>query len=309
MTLNKDNIKAIVDCIQCGNRVRPEDANCSACTSPFSTEGWQRTNKRVRTIVLDTCCVNARGADPHLNRLEEWGRRQWVNLQRTPAFMEELEGERRREKAGMIATQPPSFDLDQNALDGLAVLAGPLLDVGLLAHILFPTTKELNAKNLSDIEHLRHLVRVGGHCFCDPRHQRLHCRRKAGAASPHRHLGIHPRTGSEPLTRRLWRATTGGVEVIAAIYARKSTAKRPRRRGEERHPPDRARPRLRGAQGLDGRRRAHLRRRRHQRGRVREAPRVHPADERAQAPAAVPRARHVRGVAASGASRSRPPTR
>ena len=52
------------------------------------------------------------------------------------------------------------------------------------------------------------------------------------------------------------------------------------------------------AQGLDGRRRARLRRRRHQRRRVRQPARVPAADERAEAAAAVPGARDVRGVAA-----------
>ena len=58
--------------------------------------------------------------------------------------------------------------------------------------------------------------------------------------------------------------------MIAAIYARKSNdQKRPRRRGEERHPAGGPRDRLRHAQGLDGRRGPRLHRRRHLRRHLR----------------------------------------
>ncbi len=75
-------------------------------------------------------------------------------------------------------------------------------------------------------------------------------------------------------------------------------ADRRRRRAEVGHAPGRARPRLRRAQGLDRRRRARLRRRRDLRRRVREPPGLPAADERAEAAAAVPGARHVRRIAA-----------
>ena len=87
--------------------------------------------------------------------------------------------------------------------------------------------------------------------------------------------------------------------MIAAIYARKSTEQNgvadeqksvARQIEHARQYAD--------AQGLDGRRGARLRRRRDLRRRVREPARLPAADERAEAAAAVPGARDVRGIAA-----------
>jgi hypothetical protein len=72
----------------------------------------------------------------------------------------------------------------------------------------------------------------------------------------------------------------------------------PPRRGEERHPPGRARSRLRGAQGLDCGRRPRLCRRRDLRRGVHEAPRLPPADERAPSAGPIPDPDHGRGVTA-----------
>jgi hypothetical protein len=71
---------------------------------------------------------------------------------------------------------------------------------------------------------------------------------------------------------------------------------RHRRRAEIRRAPGGARARLRSTQRLDGRRGLHLRRRRDLRRRVRQAARVRPADERADAAAALSGPRHVGGV-------------
>ncbi len=89
-----------------------------------------------------------------------------------------------------------------------------------------------------------------------------------------------------------------GVDDRRHLRAQIDRPDRRRRRAEVRHAPDRARARVRRAQGLDRRRRARLRRRRDQRRRVREPARLPAADERAEAAAAVPGARHVGGVAA-----------
>lgn len=83
------------------------DHNCSACTWPYSPEGWAFTTRKVRRITLDTGCVNAKRSDEHLNLIEAWQAQGLIELQRSKVFLEELKGWRVEKGASIRAHPPP----------------------------------------------------------------------------------------------------------------------------------------------------------------------------------------------------------
>jgi len=67
-------------------------------------------------------------------------------------------------KGNSIKAQPELFRLDHSFLDGPDVLAGP--DIGPTAEeVLFPTSNNLTANQINDIEHLRLHVMTGCDVF------------------------------------------------------------------------------------------------------------------------------------------------
>ncbi|MGD0613272.1 MAG: hypothetical protein ABSB41_17375 [Anaerolineales bacterium] len=153
-----------VECVKCGN-VSPFGAEfCIRCTWPFSIKAWDKTKFRIKKITIDTSCINVKKQDRYLNILENWADEGFIQIQMSSALIEELEGRERRDKAYSIDLHPPVFILDESALDGDAVLAGPDMEEQ-LRNVLFPTTKILTKNQEYDVEHLRSHVLTGGDAF------------------------------------------------------------------------------------------------------------------------------------------------
>ena len=154
----------MAECVKCGAQATPEATACQQCTWPFTLAAWALTTLRIKRITLDTGCINAKGADPHLNTLERWAERGLLELQRSSVMLEELKGESRVAKARGLDPHPNLFILGSSVLDGPDVLAGPDLP-GVLQGILFPTAGSLTENQRHDVEHLRLHVRTGGDVF------------------------------------------------------------------------------------------------------------------------------------------------
>ncbi len=150
-------------CVKCGHESPSSAEACIQCTWPFTRRAWPSSTHRIRRVTLDTSCINAKGSNPDLNILEQWGSVGYLKLQRSDAMLKELKGGARVEKAKLLETHPELFYLG-GGLDGPAVLAGPDLPRE-LQEILFPTTKSLTENQQYDIEHLRLHVRTGGDVF------------------------------------------------------------------------------------------------------------------------------------------------
>jgi hypothetical protein len=149
--------------VKCGNDNPLQADACSACTWPLALSGWKSTTRH-RRVTLDTGCVNAKGRDADLNTLERWNVAGLIELQRSEAMLDELEGEARVAKARALQPHPGLFTLDVSVLDGPDVLAGPDMPIE-LEEILFPTVSPLTDNQRHDIEHLRLHVRTGGDVF------------------------------------------------------------------------------------------------------------------------------------------------
>lgn len=152
------------ECVKCGHRDIAGATSCPQCTWPFSRNAWRTSKLQIRRVTLDTGCVNARGRNPDLNKLERWAAEGLLELQRSQAMLSELTGEARVEKARTLSPHPALFTLDSSVLGGPDVLAGPDLP-GELQQILFPTAKPLTENQRHDVEHLRLHVRTGGDVF------------------------------------------------------------------------------------------------------------------------------------------------
>ena len=152
-----------MNCIRCGGALQLH--NCAACTWPYSPQGWCLTTRKVRRLTLDTGCVNARGLDPHLNKLEEWQRQGLIELQRSKAFLEELTGPARVEKGKSIKPHPPTWRFGFGLGEGSAVLAAAIPERDFLRSLLFPTSQPLTPTQEKDIEHLQYHVHTGGDLF------------------------------------------------------------------------------------------------------------------------------------------------
>jgi len=154
----------VAECVKCGFEATPGSAACERCTWPFTFASWSSTVHKIRRITLDTGCINAKGADPHLNTLERWADAGLLELERSKAMLEELKGEARVAKAQSLGPHPNLFTLGISVLDGPDVLAGPDLS-GPLQRTLFPTAIPLTDNQRRDVEHLRLHVRTGGDIF------------------------------------------------------------------------------------------------------------------------------------------------
>ena len=152
------------ECVKCGADIPDGAKRCSSCTWPFSLEAWQQSSLPIRRITLDTGCINAKRRNEALNSLERWAEEGRIELQRSDAMLDELEGDARVEKAAALKEHPGLFILDESVLDGPDVLAGP--DIGTeLQEILFPTAQPLTNNQRHDVEHLRLHVLTGGDVF------------------------------------------------------------------------------------------------------------------------------------------------
>jgi len=154
----------MAECVKCGSDIPTGAAGCSSCTWPFSIEAWPQSSLKIHRLTLDTGCINAKGKNEALNVLERWAQEGLLELQRSDAMLEEIEGEARVAKAEAMAEHPGLFILDQSVLDGPDVLAGPDLEADLQG-LLFPTAHPLTDNQSNDVEHLRLHVLTGGDVF------------------------------------------------------------------------------------------------------------------------------------------------
>lgn len=154
----------MAECVKCGHRNIGGAASCLRCTWPFSRNAWSTSKLQIRRVTLDTGCVNAKGRNLDLNKLERWASEGRLELQRSEAMLSELTGEARVGKARSLPPHPHLFTLDSSVLGGADVLAGPDLP-GEIQQILFPTAKPLTENQRHDVEHLRLHIRTGGDVF------------------------------------------------------------------------------------------------------------------------------------------------
>jgi hypothetical protein len=155
------------ECVRCGHRnVQDVDA-CRHCGWPFTLDAWEKARFPLRRLSLDTNCVNALQKNPDLNALEHWARLGRIVLERSDAFLDELKGMLRRQKAETIAPHQPVWRLGVVGASELGVntfLAGPDLQDE-ISEALFPTTAELTDNQERDVEHLRSHVITGADAF------------------------------------------------------------------------------------------------------------------------------------------------
>ena len=150
-------------CVRCGAPDR--GSRCAKCSWPYARHEWVACRQRIRSLTLDTNCVNARSENEHLNQLEGWEAAGYVELRRAPAFIRELRGPATRlSKAESIQPLSKPFTFGQSVLGGSDVLAGPS-QIEEVRNILFPSTKELRPQQELDIEHLAYHNTVGSHLF------------------------------------------------------------------------------------------------------------------------------------------------
>lgn len=154
----------MMECVKCGDEVPTGADRCSSCTWPFTIAAWRQSSLTIHRLTLDTGCVNAKGKNEALNTLERWAHDGLLELQRSDAMLDEIEGKSRITKAESIAEHPGLFTLDVSVLDGPDVLAGP--DLGIeLEELLFPTSHPLTSSQEHDVQHLRQHVLTGGDVF------------------------------------------------------------------------------------------------------------------------------------------------
>lgn len=153
-----------MECVRCGANNSLTATTCGRCTWPLAWSGWSSTTVRIKRITLDTGCINLKQKNDDLNTLERWAGEGRLELQRSPAMLQELTGDARVAKAQTLEPQPSLFTLGVSALGGGDVLAGPDLPQE-LKQILFPTAASLTDNQRQDVEHLRLHVRTGGHVF------------------------------------------------------------------------------------------------------------------------------------------------
>src|SRR5438034_7831769 len=91
------------DCVRCGHRNVQDVEACHDCGWPFTLGAWQGSRFLLRRLSLDTNCVNALQKVPDLNVLEHWANLGRIVLERSDAFLDELKGMLRRQKAETIA--------------------------------------------------------------------------------------------------------------------------------------------------------------------------------------------------------------
>lgn len=151
-------------CIHCGvGKVGPD--NCSACSWPYSENGWSNFRLGLRRITIDTNCVNVKQALLPLNLLEKWAEEGKIEIQKSSPFSIETQGNTKREaKEKSVASHPELFMLGSDCFDGSAVLAGPDLREEIQA-VLFPSVTCLSIGQKRDVQHLAEHVRTGGHLF------------------------------------------------------------------------------------------------------------------------------------------------
>src|SRR4029450_12831847 len=94
------------ECVKCGADIPIGAKKCFACTWPFSHEAWRQSALHIRRVTLDTSCVNAKRKDEALNTLERWAEEGGLDLQRSDAMLDELQGETRIEKAISFGEHP-----------------------------------------------------------------------------------------------------------------------------------------------------------------------------------------------------------
>jgi len=124
------------------------------------------TTRKVRRLTLDTGCVNAKGLDSNLNKLEEWQRQGLIDLQRSKVFLDEFSGPPHHlDKAESIEPHPPTWHLGHALGEGPAVLAASMPEREVLRKIMFPTSHRLTPQQEKDIEHLQYHVHTGGDLF------------------------------------------------------------------------------------------------------------------------------------------------
>ncbi len=152
------------ECVKCGYQNKRRASECAQCTWPFSEDAWGSTSSKIKKITIDTGCVNAKGEDKSLNKLEEWASEGLVEIQRADVFMKELKGDDRLAKGKQIQPHPGLFTIRQSVLGGGDVLAGPDLTT-YIEEILFPTAHTLTPNQENDIQHLSQHVRVGNDVF------------------------------------------------------------------------------------------------------------------------------------------------
>lgn len=155
------------ECVRCGHDNFSDAAACQDCAWPLALDAWRGSHHRIRRVSLDTGCVNAKRQNIYLNLLERWADDGLIALERSGAFLAELKGYLRRQKAEAIAPHRPVWRLGIPGMSELGVntfLAGP--DVGdEVAPVLFPTAATLTANQAADVEHLRQHVITGADVF------------------------------------------------------------------------------------------------------------------------------------------------
>jgi len=155
------------ECVRCGHDNLRDAAACRDCAWPLALDAWRGSHHQIRRMSLDTGCVNAKRANPHLNLLERWADEGHITLERSGAFLAELKGYLRRRKAEAIAPHRPVWRLGVPGLSELGIntfLAGP--DLGHeVAPVLFPTAAILTSNQAADVEHLRQHVITGADVF------------------------------------------------------------------------------------------------------------------------------------------------
>lgn len=152
------------ECVKCGHQNEHGSSQCAKCTWPFSEGAWSNTKFKIQKITIDTGCVNAKGENEDLNRLEQWEGEDLIEIQRADVFMKELKGDDRIAKAEQVQPHPGLFTIGQSKIGGGDVLAGPDLTTE-IQKVLFPTVQTLGSNQTNDVQHLSQHVRVGGDVF------------------------------------------------------------------------------------------------------------------------------------------------
>jgi len=153
--------------VKCGEENPAEATLCSRCTWPFSVDAWHKTTIKLRKVTIDTSCINAKGRNADLNRLERLAEAGKLLIQRADVMLEELDSIERVAKAHNTEPHPEPWLLGITGRSELGMtthLGGPDLSDP-LRDILFPSTKRLSPNQERDVEHLRSHVSTGGDVF------------------------------------------------------------------------------------------------------------------------------------------------
>jgi hypothetical protein len=156
-----------IECVKCGE-INPDEARlCIRCTWPFSSEAWRRTGRKLFKVTIDTSCINAKGKNASLNRLQGWADGGRLVIQRADVMLDEILGNDRVAKAHDTQPHPEPWLIGipgQSEIGVTTFLGGPDLHDP-IRDILFPTTRDLSPNQERDIEHLRSHVSAGGDAF------------------------------------------------------------------------------------------------------------------------------------------------